>query len=72
MVEYGIFMLSSKLAAVKGQTEARKLLIKRDNFLPADVVKFHTTATATPSNYKIHDSSWIDFEVIQSRRFSNN
>jgi len=37
LLESAVFMLLSKYAAVRGQTEARKLLTKRDNFLHADV-----------------------------------
>ena len=37
LLECAVCVLLSKHAAVKGQTEARKLLTKRDNFLPADV-----------------------------------
>jgi len=37
LLESAVFMRLSEYAAVRGQTEARKLITKRDNFLPADV-----------------------------------
>jgi hypothetical protein len=55
LVGSGVFILLSKYAAVKSQTEARKLLNKRDDFIPDDVKrKFDSNGGKTPHHYNCY------------------